>query len=100
MGDDSHIIRNTMSQSTAEIVLQASIVNGDVHISAERRRVPHQLPARLGKLLNQIRVYGELSAGMSGRPELDDPKIKVVLGTRGSGKSMVAIQWLHDHMHD
>ncbi|WP_433272003.1 NB-ARC domain-containing protein [Actinosynnema sp. CS-041913] len=87
--------RNEMSGS-AHVVVQAGAIHGDVHFHRPEARVPRQLPNRIERLLNQVRVLAELEAGVADRPPLDDPVVKVVLGPRGSGKSTVATSWLHE----
>lgn len=100
MNDDSvRSVDNHMS-GYAQVVVQAGVISGGVHLGGPQRVVPHQLPARIGELVNQVRVLHELTAGTGGRPDLDDPRIKVVLGPRGSGKSTVATSWLHDCQTD
>lgn len=99
MGGEQRWVRNEMSGS-AELVLQVGTIAGDVHFHRPKARMPRQLPARIDEMLNQVRVLGELGKGTAGRPELDDPLVKVVLGPRGSGKSTVATYWLHGCQDD
>lgn len=69
-----------------------------LHLPPSQRPLPQpkQLPARVAKLVNQKRVLTALAEGMTGRPELDAPRLKVLLGIPGSGKTTVAVHFLHD----
>lgn len=100
MNDESDRSVDNQMTGSAQVVVQAGVITGDVYLGGPQRAVPHQLPTRIGELVNQVRVLDELAAGTSSRPALDDPRIKVVLGPRGSGKSTVATSWLHDCQDD
>ncbi|MGO1050616.1 hypothetical protein [Crossiella sp. CA198] len=85
-------------EGTAHNLVQVGAAHGGVHLqvntAARPLPRPSQLPQGVANLVNQKRVLGSLAAGMSERPELDAPKLKVLLGIPGSGKTTVALHFL------
>ena len=74
----------------ARDVIQAQIINGDIHLHQFQPTVPRQLPGSVVTLVNQRRVINVLYDMMRDRPELSEPAIVILLGPRGCGKSTVA----------
>jgi tetratricopeptide (TPR) repeat protein len=85
-----------MVDGSAGNVVQAGHV-GEVHIhgSPPRSPRPRQLPGAITKLVNQKRTLRALDEALDA-VSADGPVIRVLRGQRGSGKTTVAVRWLHD----
>src|SRR5581483_4822881 len=90
---------NTASGLITGVVVRAGSVAGDVHVDASGRfqvPVPRQLPAgpppppRAG---DELTALDELLAGHTGC----GPLIVAISGAPGTGKTTLALWWLHQH---
>lgn len=84
---------NVMSGAAGNLVQARSI--GQVHFHGLRMPRPRQLPGGVGNLVNQKAVLGALGRAFAAQRDEDHPVIRVLRGQRGSGKSTVAVHWLH-----
>ncbi|WP_394617189.1 NB-ARC domain-containing protein [Lentzea sp. JNUCC 0626] len=92
MADESDVT-NAMSGAAGNVVQAAHV--GEIHLhSGPRDPRPRQLPGAITKLVNQKRVLRQLDEALDAVGD-DGPVVRVLRGQRGSGKSTVALHWLH-----
>ncbi|GGU67345.1 NB-ARC domain-containing protein [Lentzea flava] len=68
--------------------------DGEIHFHGVRMPRPRQLPAAIAKLVNHERTLGALDDALDA-VSTAGPVIRVLRGQRGSGKTTVAVHWLH-----
>ena len=84
-----------MVEGSAGNVVQAGSV-GDIHFHGSQMRLPRprQLPGAITTLVNQKRTLRALDEALD-EVGTEGPVIRVLRGQRGSGKTTVAVHWLH-----
>lgn len=91
--------RNELS-GRADVAVQAGVVHGGVHITqhAAPATVPRQLIPRPHNFVNQRRVLAELATVLTADQDRNaPPRIAVLHGVGGVGKSAAALETLHRH---
>ncbi|MFA1541431.1 ATP-binding protein [Actinomadura monticuli] len=78
-------------------VVQAGIVHGGVHVhaGAGRPSVPAQLPASRPYFTDRVRELGVLVRLSDSVRDAAAPRVMVISGVGGVGKTSVALAWLH-----
>ncbi|WP_194904206.1 NB-ARC domain-containing protein [Catenulispora rubra] len=84
-----------MSGSASNVV-HAGSVSGGIHITTSKppRPKPRLLPAGVHGFVNRVRELGTLDAVLAAAAE-DAPRIVLLVGTAGVGKTSVALRWAH-----
>ncbi|GAB3573736.1 hypothetical protein GCM10027445_33390 [Amycolatopsis endophytica] len=81
----------------AQSVFQGRDVSGGVHFHGQRRRSAlSQLPLRLPNYVNNDRQLRDLDSLLDG--DGDWPRAARILGEPGSGRTALAVQWVHKHL--
>jgi tetratricopeptide (TPR) repeat protein len=98
--DDDRTLYSTKSLSSGEIqgsVVQARDIQGGVHLHPHTVTlpVPSQLPA-VGTIVNRENELAEIQAAWDGPSGAGSPKVALVSGPAGIGKSTVALHWAHE----
>ncbi|WP_344678215.1 ATP-binding protein [Saccharopolyspora taberi] len=94
MGDPTGGTHN--SASSAENVVQAQNVHGDVHIHGRGRHVvPRQLPATVRHFINRTVEQDALTTLLKGAGDDHTVLVSTVDGLAGVGKSTLVVQWAH-----
>jgi hypothetical protein len=86
-------------------VVQSRDIHGDVHIHTpdQPKPPPFQVPLPTRHYTNNERQLGEISDAVVAHhvaSGADTPKVVVIQGPPGGGKSETAYQWLDDHRGD
>jgi len=84
-----------MSGSATNVV-QASSINGGVHITSPEtpQPKPRLLPADVRGFVNRVRELESLDEALTA-PTDDAARIILLVGTAGVGKTSVAVKWAH-----
>ena len=83
------MIRNTVSGTSAQSVVQAGVVH--IHHAAPPPVVPRQLPAAPGPFAGRVRELATLDAGSFAM-------VSAVGGAGGIGKTWLALRWAHERL--
>lgn len=88
-------VTNMVEGSAGNVVQTGSV--GEIHFHGSQMRLsrPRQLPGAITKLVNQKRTLRALDEALDA-VSAEGPVIRVLRGQRGSGKTTVAVRWLHD----
>ena len=92
-------VTNSMSGTATGIVVQAGSVGGGLHVHAPAAFAipqPRQFPPGPGRLCDRRAEMAALTRVL-GRPGRGRPKLAVISGAAGIGKSSLALWWLHRH---
>lgn len=89
----------TFDGTTTAMVVQARTISGNVNLYPQTRTVPAQAPARLAVFINRSRDLTALQELMAQPGRAHVPKVAVLAGAAGIGKSALAIELIH-HLHD
>lgn len=83
---------------TAGNLVQAGRIGGGVHFhvasGGERPAAPHQLPADVRGFVDRQEQFDEIDRIMAETGE-DSPRIVLITGTAGVGKTSLALRWAH-----
>lgn len=95
--DEDSATRNHFS-GVAHAVVQAGVISGGVHVHTTEvtERVPRQLPPDVREFVGRDGALEALSAALAtsaDRPS--SPRIALITGTAGVGKTALAVHWGH-----
>ncbi|WP_409180480.1 ATP-binding protein [Amycolatopsis sp. VS8301801F10] len=88
---------NLIAAEVSGPVVQAGVVHGDVHVHSrrERRTVPRQLLPVSASFTDRERELAELDR-MIGDQQQQGPRVAVLAGSGGVGKTALASRWIAD----
>ncbi|MEU5692883.1 tetratricopeptide repeat protein [Actinosynnema sp. NPDC020468] len=96
MGEDN-ATRNDFS-GAASTVVQAGVISGDVHVHVRELvgGVPRQLPPNVREFVGRREKLDELNAVLGSGEDRTSPRIALITGTAGVGKTALAVHWSHE----